>query len=462
MKPRAHPQDFCPAERVRLAEKGARSLAALAILIGLSLYAASAEADALSDLSNPFDDALRSGSWPLVLALSFTAGVLTSLTPCVYPMIVITVSVFGASQAKSKLHGAYLSSMYVLGIAALFTPLGLVSATAGGLFGGLLANPWVVFPMAGLFIALAASMFGAFELSLPPALQNRLAQMGGLGPRGAFVLGLVMALIAAPCVGPVLTGLLAWIATTGNGLFGALALFTYALGLGLLTWLVGTFAIAIPKTGRWVETVKSVFGVVMLMAALWLVRGWLGLEGLLPKTTAVLVTAALLGVSGIALGALHLSYFGARRSVVLRKTAGVALASLGLLGVVLWLGAPPELPPGARIAWLDDYTLARQQAEREHRPLLVDFGASWCGACGELDRETFSDPRVVSDARRFVAVRVDLSPGADLARGQALLSRYGQRGLPLVVLHRTGGQEAARITSFVPPERMVELMRGVR
>lgn len=426
--------------------------------VGLVLAAsATAHADWLSDAATQFEGALASGSWTFALLLIFGAGLLTSLTPCVYPMIAITVSVFGAAQAKSKLHGAGLSTMYVLGMCALFTPLGLIVGLGGGVLGEGLSNPWVVGALSLIFLAMAASMFGAFELALPPSLQNRLAQMGGLGPKGAFVLGLVGGLIAAPCTGPVLTVLLAWIGTTQNALLGGSALFLYAVGLGLPTWLVGTFAINLPKSGPWLDSIKSFFGIVMVIMAIWFARSFFGLSHVVERTpTWFLAFAILLGL-GLALGAVHLSFHGATRAVFIRKAAGVALAVAGGLGLTLWFSA---LPPGAKIPWMEDYEAARALAERENKPLLVDFGADWCQACGELDRYTFSDPRVVAEGRRFVPVRLDLSQRG--VPGWEVLASYEQRGLPLVVLHHKDGEESARVTGFIEAEQMLQLMRAVR
>ncbi|MEQ9081226.1 MAG: cytochrome c biogenesis protein CcdA [Sandaracinaceae bacterium] len=435
----------------------ARARAAVVLMV-----AGTAHADWLTDLTSPFEAALAEGSWGPVLGIMFAAGLLTSLTPCVYPMIAITVSIFGASQAKSKLHGAGLSTMYVLGMCALFTPLGLIVGLTGGVFGDFLGNPWIVIPLAVFFVVMATSMFGAFELSLPPSLQNKLAQMGGLGPKGAFTLGLVGGLIAAPCTGPVLGGLLAWITTTQNAALGGAALFAYSVGLGLPTWLVGTFAISLPKSGRWLEWVKSVFGIVMVAAALWFLRAFIPVgsgtvSDYIQRTPTWLMIAAGLLVVGLAAGAVHLSYHGADKLTITRKSLGIAMSTLGLVLLAIWLGAPP---PGARIAWLDDYEAARERAESQNKPLLVDFGASWCGACEELDSHTFSDPRVVSAGQRFVAVRLDLSRRGD--PGYDVLAQYDQRGLPLVVLHHSDGEEAGRVTSFVEAERMLQLMREVR
>lgn len=439
--------------------RGSLVLAACAAVLSV---AATAHADPLVDLDG-FRSALESESLLVALGLVFLAGIGTSMTPCVYPMIAITVSVFGARQAETKLQGALLSTSFVLGIAALFTPLGLMAAVTGDVFGGLLSNPWVMSVVALIFVVLALSMFGAFELNLPPALQNRLAQVGGVGYKGAFALGFVSGLVAAPCVGPVLGFLLGWIGTTGSVAFGGIALFTYSIGLGVLFFVVGTFAVSLPKSGRWLESVKSVFGVVMIAVAAYFIRDFLPIERPRVREGWLLPAALGLVVLGLALGAVHLTYHGANTLKKVRKTAGIATAVVGLSLGVWWFEAMPPLPADARIAWLDDYEAAKQSALADGRPLMVDFTASWCGACGELDRHTFSDPRVVAEARarNLVPVKVDLSPGKDTDERRAALASYSQRGLPLVVLHGSDGREVARVTSFVDADRFLQILSAV-
>jgi thiol:disulfide interchange protein DsbD len=396
----------------------------------------------------------------MALALAFAAGLATSLTPCVYPMIAITVSVFGARETTSKLAAAKLSTAFVLGIAALFTPLGVIAALTGDVFGSQLGNPIVLGLLAAIFIALALSMFGAFELDLPASLKNRLAMVGGVGVTGAFVAGLVSSLIAAPCTGPVVGFLLTWVSTTQNVVFGALSFFVYSLGLGLLFWLVGTFSMTLPKSGQWLEHVKSAFGIVMLVAALYFVRDLIpGLTDLAQRTSGFLIGALVLLAIGLAAGAVHLSYHASSLVTRVRKTAGITASVVGLCGVIGYLEA---LPPGAKIEWLHDIDAAKVLATSAGKPLLIDFGASWCGACGELDRHTFSDARVVREGQRFVPVKIDLSPGKDTPDKKALLARYNQRGLPLVVLHHASGEEAARVTNFMEPAEFLELMRTVQ
>ena len=406
--------------------------------------------------TDAFTEALARG--PVYAALAALAGgFIVSLTPCVYPMVAVTVSVFGARQAKSRWEGAALSAAFVLGIVAMFVPLGVVAGLTGSIFGSVLQNRWVVVAMALLFLTLAASLFGAFELALPEGLTNRLAMIGGIGYRGAFLLGLACGLIASPCTGPVLTGILAWIAKTKSAGLGALAMGAFALGLGVPFFVVGTFAVQLPKSGRWMVHVKSILGIVLVVVAFYFLSGVFPVLGAFARPGTLLfgvATAAI--VLGLGLGAVHREFSDPVVGVKVAKGLGLVLTSGGLFALVLGLVKPAEA-----LAWQQgNVDSARAQALRESKPLIVDFTAAWCGACKELDKATFSARPVGAELGRFVAVRVDATNDEDPKVGAAL-QRFGVRGLPTVVIFDSRGREALRYTDFVPPERFLESIRAV-
>jgi thiol:disulfide interchange protein DsbD len=412
----------------------------------------------------------------VALAASYVFGLATSLTPCVYPMIAITVSVFGAKEARSRLQGMLLSLTFVAGIVCLFTPMGVASALTGKGFGSALGNPWVVALIATVFLSLAASLFGAFEIALPASMQNRLSSVGGTGYRGALLLGLVCGLVAAPCVGPFLFGLLGWIATTRNVALGTAAMTFYGLGLGTLFFVVGAFAVNLPKAGAWMMGIKWVGGVALAYMALAYVRDALPRATLASVahsgTTFGIVGGAIL-CAGIVLAGVHIAA-ERRRSPIAHLSKPLKLASIvpAVAGTFLvmtwWQVAKTGAVSGSgsasapELKWESSEPVAAARAASEKKPLLVDFGASWCGACKELDEKTFPDPRVRAEGARFVALHVDATDDDDpeVAR---VRQKYGaQEGLPVVVLYRSDGHESFRFTEFVSPDRMAAALATVQ
>jgi thiol:disulfide interchange protein len=216
---------------------------------------------------------LQEGSF-WVFALVFLAGVVGSLSPCVYPLIPITISLFGARSASSRMQGFLLSLVYVAGIAVTYSALGVLAATSGGLFGSALQSPWVVGTVAVVFLAMGLSMLGVFEIRLPDAVNQRLNSVGGgQSSRFAtsFLMGTVAGIVAAPCVGPPLVAVLAYVATTGSMSAGITLLSIYSLGMGMLFIFLGTFTqylTRIPKSGGWMEVIKGSMGIVMLVVGL--------------------------------------------------------------------------------------------------------------------------------------------------------------------------------------------------
>ena len=424
-------------------------LAPLALLLGLLVWLAPAAAHAES-----FAEAAGRGTVS-AFVFALTAGLLTALTPCVYPMIPITISIFGG-KGVNRGRAFVLATLYVAGIAVMFGTLGTVFALLGKAFGTFLANPWVVVPLALLFVAMAVSMFGAFELALPMGLQQRLSQVGGRGYGGAFAMGLVGGLIAAPCTGPPLAGILAFVASTRDAVQGFLLLATYAAGIGVPFWLIAGFSMQLPKSGRWMEAVKSLFGIALLVAALYYLKTVVPTLGeITGRTRGFLLLALLLAAVGVAIGAVHLS-FHAGLGAKLRKGLGVAMAVVGLFAVTNYV-----LTPKVELAWLHSEPAAVEQARSEGRPLLIDFMAEWCLPCRELEVQVFSHPEVAGQMQEFTLLKVDLTREDEDQALTLLREKYGVENLPAVRLVTPTGKPAGGINALVGvPEFLEVLAKG--
>lgn len=428
------------------------ALPAAAFLLAFLLPRAAAAGGA----PDAFTEALAKG--PVYAAIAaWVGGLAVSLTPCVYPMIAVTVSVFGARQTESRWQALALSGAFVLGVVAMFVPLGVVAGRTGAAFGTVLGNPWVIAGISGVFIALALAMFGAFELSLPASLNERLARVGGVGYKGAFGLGLVCGLIAAPCTGPVLTGILLWIAKTESALLGGAAMLAFALGLGTPFFFVGAFAVRLPKSGRWMVSVKSFLGIVLVIVALYFLSTAFPVLGRAAKPTgAFLGSMAAVVLLGVALGAVHRDFAQAGLRNRLAKGTGVLFTSIA--GFLFVVGA---IKPTRTLSWEQIAVAeARARAVNEARPLLVDFTAAWCGACKEIEKLTFAHPEVALEAGRFVAVKVDATNDED-PTVVAAMKELDVVGLPTLVLYDSLGREAARYTDFVAAEPFLEKIRSI-
>ena len=384
-----------------------------------------------------------SGGLASAFLFAFTAGLLTALTPCVYPMVPITISIFGG-KGVPRARALLLATLYVAGIAVMFGTLGTVFALVGKAFGSFLANPWVIVPLALFFALMAASMFGAFELGLPAGLQHRLNRVGGRSAGGAFLMGLVGGLIAAPCTGPPLAGILAFVATTRNAFTGFFLLATYAIGIGVPFWAIAGFSMRLPKSGAWMEAVKSVFGIALLVAALYYLKNVVSpLAHFTGRTPTFLAVAAVLVVAGIAIGAVHLTFHDAWK-VSLRKGTGVALAVVGLFAISNYV-----LTPKVELAWLRAEPEAAQLARANGRPTVVDFMADWCLPCKEMDVQVFSHPDVVNELAAFTLLRVDLTREDDDPSLAAVKTKYGVNTLPAVRIVSPQGRIVQRFDTIV-------------
>jgi len=409
-------------------------------------------------LATTFAEASQRGI-AATLLFALTAGFLTALTPCVYPMIPITIAIFGAKQGVSRRRAMLLATCYVAGIATLYGALGTIVGLAGKQTGEHLADPRVVVPLVLLFVAMAASMFGAFELNLPPALQARLSSVGGSGPAGAFAMGLVAGLIAAPCTGPPLAGILAYVSTTRDAARGFTLLATYAAGIGIPFWAIAGLSMSLPRPGRWMENVKSVFGIVMLATAFYFLRPVAPALGRLavPESWFGLVAVALVA-AGVLMGAIHLTFHD-RGGRLARKVGGVALSTVGLFALTNWLLTPKVSAP---LHWHDQEQPALAEANASARQLLVDFRAEWCLPCKEMELKVFSDPAVAAELQKnFVLLKVDLTNEDDQPNAGAIKAKYDVATLPAVRIATATGTTIGRLNQFTPPtEFLAELAKA--
>jgi thiol:disulfide interchange protein DsbD len=412
---------------------------------------------------------LLSQGYLIAFATVFVGGILTSLTPCVYPLIGVTVSIFGARDENvSRTRAMLLASCYVGGIAVTYTSLGIGFGLTGRAlaFGSFLANAKIIIPLCAVFLAMAASMFGAFELSLPTGLQTRLSTIGGKGFGGAFLMGLVGGIIAAPCTGPVLASILAYVATTRSVALGGGLLFTYAIGMGVLFFVVAAFASALPRSGRWMETVKSVLGVVMIGAALYFLRNiWPPLKQFGSHTNVFVAVSAALVLAGIFAGGLSLSFHGLTGEK-LRKALGLALITGGGLGLLSWILAEPAATTANaaevhELHWIKGEPEGVAAAKTANKPAFLDFYADWCLPCKELDLKTFHQPEVAAEFQRFQLVKVDCTLGDEDPKLVEIENRYGANTLPTLVMLGSDGKVAAKINHFVEKDELLGILRTV-
>ena len=385
---------------------------------------------------------------PGQFALAFIFGLIVAFMPCVYPLVPVTVAFFAAQRQSGK--PVAMCLVYVLGIAVTYSAIGGISAAIGGILGGALRYPVVLWSVAAVIVLLALSMFGLFQLRVPSFIADRAGGKSGLA--GALVMGLLMGVVAAPCGAGLVTPVISLAAASGSIPFGIAIFFVFSIGLGLPYMVLGLSSYALsraPNAGPWMVTIERLFAFVLLAVALYIVRP------LLPEVAVRAGSAAIIFAAGVYLAASG-KPSPARRP--LRLAIGVLLAVAGIAAAP-WHGVP-EPEPAAEIAWVKYSPGVLEQAAADDKPVIMDFGAEWCLYCKKLDETTFRDPEVVELSRSFVAVRVDLTKKG-LPELEQLSKAMKIGSLPTVAfLDRAGKEiERLRITDYVRPPEMLRRMR---
>ena len=408
---------------------------------------------------------LQGGNFWIIIASFFGFGLLLSLTPCVFPMIpILSGIIVGRGGNMTKTKGFSLSLAYVLGMATTYALIGIAAGLSGTLISSALQNPWALGAGAAIFVALAMSMFGYYELQMPSFLQSRFTEASNKvqGGRftGVFVMGAVSALIVGPCVAAPLAGALLYISQTGDVVLGGVSLFSLALGMGVPLLAVGLSAGALlPRAGAWMESVKRFFGVALLAVAIWLI------SPLLSAVTNMLLWATLLIASAMFLHALEPLPVNAKGLSRLWKGVGIIML---ISGISLLLGAlggsrdvlqPLSVFQGGSAGAAATNTklnfkyvknvaeLDAAIAAANGKPVMLDFYADWCVSCKEMERFTFSDSRVHARLADVVLLKADVTDNT--ADDKALLARFKLFGPPGIIFFDPSGQEVAyRVIGF--------------
>lgn len=409
----------------------------------------------------------------LMFLLVFLGGLALNLTPCVYPLIPITISYFGGQSQGKKGSLVAHSVIYVIGMAVTYSILGVIAAFTGSLFGTALQYPPVLIGIALIMVILALSMFNVYELRVP-AFLSQLAGGSRKGFFGTFFMGLTVGIVAAPCIGPFVLGLLTYVGDKGNVLLGFFLFFVLALGLGVPFLFLGIFSGSIsriPRSGAWMVWVRTIFGFILIAMAIYF------LKPLFPNGLFYNLTLALtMFVAGIYMAWIEPTKTPAKAFPYVRNVVGIIFFAIGLFvaatGIQGYLdgeiavkmsGLAVEKGAGSvtdAVQWFAYSDEKVAEASRSGRPVLIDFWADWCIACKELDKRTFSEPEVIEASKSFVMLKVDSTSAKDL-QAKAVCQKYRVKGFPTLVFLAADGKEVEdiRVTGFEPKKDFLPKMQ---
>ncbi|GIW21891.1 MAG: hypothetical protein KatS3mg068_0898 [Candidatus Sericytochromatia bacterium] len=402
----------------------------------------------------------------LTFIFVFIAGLLTSLTPCIFPMLPITITVIGTKKSNNTFHSFFISTIYVLGISITYSILGIISALSGSLFGSLLQNSYFIVIISIIFFLMGLSMFDLFFVQIPIEWQNKLSKIYKNQNKnnilGIAIMGLISGLIATPCVGPVIVSLLTYVAQTKNIFLGFWLLFTFAIGMGLILIIFGTFSnklINMPKAGPWMEEIKKIIGFMMFGISVYYIKN------ILPDYISYIMFGMLLIIIG--------SFINQGGNFFIRKSISIIIISLGIYIFIGSINTKLSFFKSEsknlseikkeKINWIYDEEEGIKISKKENKYLMIDFYADWCPSCLELEKFTYNNSEVINKLNKnFISVKIDLTKIDE--KKEKLIEKYNIVGLPLIIFISPEGKvlEKSTLTGFENPKEFMERLDNIK
>jgi len=385
----------------------------------------------------------------LTLLFVFVMGLALNLTPCVYPLIPITIGYFGGQAEGNTKKLTFMGLAFVMGMALTYSIVGVVTALTGAIFGSLMQNPIVIIAIVVVLIALSLSMFGLYEFRLPNSWMNKAGGARG-GLFGAFFMGLTMGIVAAPCIGPFVLGLITFVAATADPFKGFLMFFVLALGLGTPYLFLAIFSGQIkklPRSGVWMEAVKHIFGVILLGMALYFSLP------LFPKAIAGYLLPGFMVIAGSYLLFFDKTANNNKGFTNFKRIFSIIIIAAGIFFLI------PKSTNSIKWEHYNETTVVKDFSAK--KGAIIDFYADWCIPCKELDASTFSDAKVIDYSKDFYSYKADLTKSA-APEVEALRKKYNIQGVPTVLILDSRGNEVKRIEGFINAETFLTDLKLVK